>query len=227
MIRAGVDEDEDPGCVLVFGAGHDLPGQVHERLDPCGERCGGEHLPGAHVQAGEQREGALAPVFVLVADGSAGSTYVEPPRQAHSPRATSCRNSNFTPPLRRQGDGRSLTSIRGKPAAPRGAVVPSSPWCHLWHRPGGLPRNHSGKEHREGRCHHLHGHGDAVQQPPHPQPAGPHQNDTVNGARPSPGGHPQRRVTDVLIRAYGGDSLLAADSAGCRDLLQEERIGCA
>ncbi len=37
--------------------------------------------------------------------------------------------------------------------------------------------------------------GDAVQQPPHPEPAGSHQNDTVNGGTPLPRGHPQRRVT--------------------------------
>jgi hypothetical protein len=43
-----------------------------ERLDSRGERRGGEYLPGVHVQAGQQREGALAPVLVLVADGPAG-----------------------------------------------------------------------------------------------------------------------------------------------------------
>ena len=58
----------------------------------------------------------------------------------------------------------------------------------------GLPRNH-GKRNGEGRCHHRHGHGDAVQQPPHPEPAGSHQNDTVNDGTPLPRGHPQRRVT--------------------------------
>ena len=52
-----------------------------------------------------------------------------------------------------------------------------------WHRPGGLPRIHGENENGEGRCHHRHGHGDAVHQPPHHEPAGSHQNDTVNMAR--------------------------------------------
>ena len=36
--------------------------------------------------------------------------------------------------------------------------------------------------------------------PPHHEPARSHQNDTVNGARPLPGGHPQRRVTHAAAR---------------------------
>jgi hypothetical protein len=72
VIRAVTGDDEDPGRVLVLRAAHDLAGQVHERLDPRRERRGGEHLPGVHVQPGQQREGALAPVLVLVADGPAG-----------------------------------------------------------------------------------------------------------------------------------------------------------
>ena len=74
-----------------------------------------------------------------------------------------------------------------------------------WHRPGGLPRIHGENENGEGRCHHRHGHGNAVHQPPHHEPAGSHQNDTVNGARPLPGGHPQRRVT----HAHRADPQLA------------------
>ena len=72
VVRAVVHDDEDPGRVVVLRAGHDLAGEIRERLDPGGDRRGGEHLPGVHVQAGQQREGALALVLVLVADGSAG-----------------------------------------------------------------------------------------------------------------------------------------------------------
>src|SRR6185437_3328756 len=72
VVRAVVHDDEHPGRVLVLRPGHDLPGEVHERLDPGGKRGGAEYLPGAHVQAGEQGEGALALVLVLVADGPAG-----------------------------------------------------------------------------------------------------------------------------------------------------------
>src|SRR5271166_7013298 len=55
------------------------------------------------------------------------STYVEPPRQAHSPRATSCRNSSFTPPLRRQSNGG--LAPPSETSAPRGALrlPPASP----------------------------------------------------------------------------------------------------
>ena len=60
------------GAFLYSEAGHDLAGEVHERRDPGGERGGGEYLPGVHVQAGQQREGAFALVLVLVADGPAG-----------------------------------------------------------------------------------------------------------------------------------------------------------
>jgi len=45
---------------------HDLAHQGHERGDPGGGRGGGGgHRAGAHVEGGEQREGALALVFVL------------------------------------------------------------------------------------------------------------------------------------------------------------------
>jgi hypothetical protein len=46
--------------------------QVHERGDPGGGRGGGEHLPGVHVQPGQQRERVVADVFVLHPDGLAG-----------------------------------------------------------------------------------------------------------------------------------------------------------
>ena len=72
VVRAVVHDDEDPGGVLVLRAGHDLAGEVRERRDPGGEGGGGEHLPGVHVQAGQQREGAFALVLVLVADGPSG-----------------------------------------------------------------------------------------------------------------------------------------------------------
>jgi hypothetical protein len=62
-----------PGRVVVLRAGHDLAGEIHERIDAVGAGGGGEHLPGAHVQAGQQYEGALTPVLVLVADGPAGA----------------------------------------------------------------------------------------------------------------------------------------------------------
>ena len=86
--------------------------------------------------------------------------------------------------------------------------------AHLRHPSGGLPRNH-GKRNGEGRCHSRHGHGNAVQQPPHPEPAEPHLNDTVNGGTPLPRGHPQRRVTPL-----GGGSVPRGgsrrDARGCR-----------
>jgi len=72
VIGAVVDDDEDAGRVLVLRAAQDLAGQVHERLDAVGAGGGGEHLAGVHVQGGEQGEGALALVLVLVADGPAG-----------------------------------------------------------------------------------------------------------------------------------------------------------
>jgi hypothetical protein len=67
VIRAVIDDDEHAGRVLVLGPGHDLAGKVHERLDSGGPGGGGEHRAGPHVQAGEQREGAFALVFVLAA----------------------------------------------------------------------------------------------------------------------------------------------------------------
>jgi hypothetical protein len=72
------------------------------------------------------------------------------------------------------------------------------------------------KDHGEGRCYQLHGHGDAVQQHPPPEPGGSHQNDTVNGARPLPGGHPQRRVT-------AGNARLKAAAAGVVGQLEPVR----
>jgi hypothetical protein len=53
VARAVARDDEDPGRVVVPGAGHDLAGEVHERRDPGGGGGGGEHLPGVHVQAGQ------------------------------------------------------------------------------------------------------------------------------------------------------------------------------
>src|SRR5439155_25602342 len=45
--------------------------------------------------------------------------------------------------------------------------------------PQSLPRDHG-----EGRCHHRHGHGDAVHQPPHREPAESLRDDTVSDASP-------------------------------------------
>ena len=65
-------DDEYAGRVLVLRAGHDLPGEVHERDDARGLRGGGEYFPGLDVQAGEQRERPVTDVFMLHAGRFAG-----------------------------------------------------------------------------------------------------------------------------------------------------------
>ena len=61
--------------------------------------------------------------------------------------------------------------------------------------PPGGPSRSPVKDHGEGRCHHLHGHSDAVHHPAHREPAGLHQIGTVNDTRHPSHSHPQRRVT--------------------------------
>ena len=93
------------------------------------------------------------------------------------------------PELLRAGQHRHHPAARpAPPGQHRAAARRSQP-------PGSQPgldtsRPTSYRHHR-----HRHGHGNAVQQPPHPEPARSHQNDTVNDGIPLPRGHPQRRVT--------------------------------
>src|SRR5216683_5494958 len=62
-------------------------------------------------------------------------------------------------------------------------LVPSSPWCHLRHRQAAFPESRL-KDHGEGRCHHRHGHGDAVHHPPHPDPR--NHTETTPSTAPAP-----------------------------------------
>ena len=89
---------------------------------------------------------------------------------------------------------------RSKPAVSRDSTPSAEPRtvtirCPPPAPPGGPSRSPVAKDHGEGRCHHLHGHSDAVHHPAHREPAGLHQIGTVNDTRHPSHSHPQRRVT--------------------------------
>ena len=58
VVGAVVHDDEHSGRAGVGLLAHELAHQGHERTDPGGGRGGGEDLPGAHVERGQQCQGA-------------------------------------------------------------------------------------------------------------------------------------------------------------------------
>ena len=125
------------------------------------------------------------------------------------PRAKLRQPANIATTRRRAQPHRASTPPQhgplSRPAASRASTLSAEPRTVITVVPPPAPTRRPSpesmqKDHGEGRCHHRHSHGDAVHHPPHPQPAGSHRNNTVNGARPYPHGHSQRRGTTAARR---------------------------
>ena len=137
---------------------------------------------------------------------SAGSSTCVRPQPRHRDRRgqNSARPANIATTRRRAQPHRASTPPQhgplSRPAASRASTLSAEPRTVITVVPPPAPTRRPSpesmrKDHGEGRCHHRHSHGDAVHHPPHPQPAGSHRNNTVNGACPYPHGHSQRRGT--------------------------------
>ena len=85
---------------------------------------------------------------------------------------------------------------RSRPAASRASTLSAEPRTVITVVPPPAPTRRPSpspceKDHGEGRCHHLHRHGDAVHHPPHPQPANDIKTTPSTSHTPAPMDNPK------------------------------------